>query len=110
MLFSPGRALLERFPEAADGVVVMLDSGEALRAADGDLDIYWGANIGTPNEVFVSGSLRGVIGEVERLTRGTADGERLGHGDLAAAASPAATHRTNSTSSSGAGEQLHGSG
>jgi precorrin-6A synthase len=43
---------------AADNVVVMLDAGSAFTAlTEGDLEIFWGAYIGTPDEVLASGTL-----------------------------------------------------
>src|SRR5690606_880162 len=47
-----GRRLAEGFPEGVDDVVVMLDAHQAFRAyADQDVDIYWGASVGTPAEI-----------------------------------------------------------
>ena len=34
---------------------------------DADLDIYWGAYLGTPDEVLVHGDLQQVKGEIQRL-------------------------------------------
>lgn len=60
-----GRRLAAAFPEDADDVVVMLDSGLACRAyADRDLDIYWGAYLGTEDEILVAGRLGEVIDEI----------------------------------------------
>lgn len=69
LLVTTGRELAERgWPEAADSVVVMLDRGDGLRAAAGeDVEIYWGALLGTPRERLVSGKLRDVIEEIERI-------------------------------------------
>ncbi len=52
-----GRRLAEEgFPEGVDDVVVMLDAHQRFRAFAGeDVDIYWGAYIGTPDEILVSG-------------------------------------------------------
>ncbi|WP_033318452.1 precorrin-6A synthase (deacetylating) [Streptomyces yerevanensis] len=53
-----GRRLAEGFPEGVDDVVVMLDAHQAFqRYADQDIDIYWGAYIGTPDEILASGPL-----------------------------------------------------
>ncbi|MEW2493374.1 precorrin-6A synthase (deacetylating) [Streptomyces nodosus] len=63
-----GRRLAEGFPEGVDDVVVMLDAQQAfLRYADQDIDIYWGAYIGTPDEILVSGPLAETAGRIERL-------------------------------------------
>lgn len=63
-----GRKLLEGLPEGVDTAVVMLDNGSGLRAlADQDVDIYWGAYLGTPDEVLVSGKLAERVDEIERI-------------------------------------------
>jgi len=67
-----GRRLAEGFPEGVDDVVVMLDAHQAFRqyAAPGnedDIDIYWGAYIGTPDEILVSGPLAEAGPRIERL-------------------------------------------
>ncbi|MYV46909.1 precorrin-6A synthase (deacetylating) [Streptomyces sp. SID2888] len=63
-----GRRLAEGFPEGVDDVVVMLDAQQAfLRYTDQDIDIYWGAYIGTPDEILVSGPLAETAGHIERL-------------------------------------------
>jgi precorrin-6A synthase len=56
-----GRRLAgEGFPENADDVVVMLDGRAAFAAADGDDEIYWGAYLGTPDEILISGRVADV--------------------------------------------------
>lgn len=67
VLISTGRSMAEGFPNTIDGVVVMLNAEKALRAADGDLDVYWGAYVGMPDEVLVSGKLKEVIDDIERI-------------------------------------------
>lgn len=64
-----GRELAERgLPAGADSIVVMLDRGDGLRAACGeDVEIYWGAYLGTPDERLVSGRLGDVIDDIERI-------------------------------------------
>jgi precorrin-6A synthase len=63
-----GRLLAEGFPAEADDVVVMLDNGHGLQTMVGpDLDIYWGAYLGTPDELLVAGPLEEVAGEIEQL-------------------------------------------
>ncbi|MEV0844519.1 precorrin-6A synthase (deacetylating) [Streptomyces sp. NPDC049954] len=64
-----GRRLAEGFPEEAEDVVVMLDAHQRFLAyADrADLDIYWGAYLGTPDEVLVSGALREVAPRIVEL-------------------------------------------
>jgi precorrin-6A synthase len=63
-----GRGIAEGFPENVDSVVVMLDSQNTYRKlVDEDLDIYWGAYVGTPDEILISGKLRDVADEIERV-------------------------------------------
>jgi precorrin-6A synthase len=63
-----GRRLVEGLPEGVDTAVVMLDNGSGLRALAGeDVDIYWGAYLGTPDEVLVSGKLGERVEEIERV-------------------------------------------
>jgi precorrin-6A synthase len=62
-----GRSLAEGFPNEVDSVVVMLDSQHAFRQlASDDFDIYWGAYVGTPDEILIAGKLCDVIDEIER--------------------------------------------
>ena len=63
-----GRRLAEGFPEGVDDVVVMLDAHQAFRKYAGeDVDIYWGAYLGTPDEILVSGPLAEAGPRIERL-------------------------------------------
>jgi precorrin-6A synthase len=63
-----GRKIAEGFPDHADSVVVMLDGGDTYKQfADQDIDIYWGAYVGMPDEILVSGKLKDVAGEIERV-------------------------------------------
>ena len=67
--FTTGRKLRESMPLAADSVV-FLDSGEALATIPADgLHIWWGAYLGTEDEVLVSGPLAEVREEILRLRR-----------------------------------------
>jgi precorrin-6A synthase len=65
VLVTTGRQLRDGFPRDADSAVVMLDNGETLRAVAEDCDIWWGANIGLPEEMLVSGRLRDVVDRIE---------------------------------------------
>jgi precorrin-6A synthase len=67
ILISTGRALDEGFPNNADSVVIMLNVEKALHAADGDVDVYWGAYVGMPDEILISGKLKEVIDDIERV-------------------------------------------
>lgn len=63
-----GRCLAEGFPAGVDDVVVMLDAHQAFREYAGeDIDIYWGAYIGTPDEILVSGPIAEAAPRIERL-------------------------------------------
>ncbi|MGV9279756.1 precorrin-6A synthase (deacetylating) [Streptomyces sp. NPDC003730] len=63
-----GRRLAEGFPADADDVVVMLDAQQAFRRyADQDIDIYWGAYLGTPDEILDSGPIAEAGPRIERL-------------------------------------------
>jgi precorrin-6A synthase len=63
-----GRRLSEGWPAGVDSVVVMLDGVEAYRRfADQDIDIYWGAYLGTPNEILIAGRLKDVSDEIHRV-------------------------------------------
>jgi precorrin-6A synthase len=68
MEITTGRKLAEGFPNNVGSVVVMLDAEQAIRDLQAaDLDVYWGAYVGTPDEILVAGKLREVAGEIERL-------------------------------------------
>ncbi|MEU5365446.1 precorrin-6A synthase (deacetylating) [Streptomyces sp. NPDC005925] len=63
-----GRRLAEGFPEGVDDVVVMLDAHQVFRRyTDEDMDIYWGAYIGTPDEILVSGPIAEAAPRIERV-------------------------------------------
>jgi precorrin-6A synthase len=63
-----GRRLAEGFPEEADDVVVMLDGGCAFKRIEpGGIEIYWGAYLGSDDELLVGGELAEVAGEIERV-------------------------------------------
>ena len=62
-----GRRLAEGFPGDSDSVVVLLDGEDTYRRfADQDMEIYWGAYLGTPDEILVSGPLSEVSEEIHR--------------------------------------------
>jgi precorrin-6A synthase len=63
-----GRRLAEGLHDDADDIVVMLDGGCAFRRfAGAPMDIYWGAYIGTADEILVSGPVADVLDEIERV-------------------------------------------
>jgi precorrin-6A synthase len=69
VLITTGRKLAEGFPDTADSVVVMLDGQSAFGSVDPDTEIYWGAYLGTPDEILVAGRLGDVADEIERARR-----------------------------------------
>lgn len=63
-----GRRLAEGLPDNVDSVVVMLDAENSYKTVvDQNIDIYWGAYLGTPDEILISGKLEEVAGEIERV-------------------------------------------
>lgn len=63
-----GRRLTEGFPDNADNVVVMLDGQCSFRSIKPDnMEIYWGAFLGTEDEILISGRLGDVMEEIERV-------------------------------------------
>ena len=62
-----GRRLLDEYSPTLGDVVVMLDGDLAcgrLAGRFGDLTIYWGAQLGLPDEAVVSGRLSEVIDDI----------------------------------------------
>jgi precorrin-6A synthase len=65
-----GRRLAAGQVSDADSLVVMLDAQDAYhQVADQDTEIYWGAYLGTPNEILISGKLKDVADEIERVRK-----------------------------------------
>ena len=65
-----GRNLAAGFPDPLDSLVVVLDAQCAFKTVkDADIDIYWGAYVGTRDEILVSGDLREVADEIEKIRR-----------------------------------------
>jgi precorrin-6A synthase len=65
-----GRRLADGFPEGVDEVVVMLDADCSFRhLQDEEIEIHWGAYLGMDDEILVSGTLREVGEEIERVRR-----------------------------------------
>lgn len=60
-----GRKLAEGLPPGVTNAVVMLDNQNAFRTADPEAEIYWGAYIGTANEILISGKLKDVAPAIE---------------------------------------------
>jgi precorrin-6A synthase len=53
-----------RLAAVHDDTVVMLDGQTAFLTADADLDIFWGAYLGTPDQITIAGRLGDVRDEI----------------------------------------------
>ncbi|MCK1794551.1 precorrin-6A synthase (deacetylating) [Streptomyces sp. XM4193] len=66
-----GRRLAAGFPSGVDDAVVMLDARHAFSLLppeeQAELDIYWGAYLGTDDELLVSGPLAEKAAEIEEV-------------------------------------------
>jgi len=68
VLVTTGRNLRDGVPLGIDDVVVMLDGSCAFTTLDpAAWDIYWGAYLGTDDELLVAGPLGAVAGEIVQL-------------------------------------------
>ena len=68
ILITTGRKITEGLPNNIDDVIVMLDADCSFKAVGGsDVDIYWGVYIGTQDEILVSGNLRELMQDIERM-------------------------------------------
>src|SRR5262249_20657452 len=60
-----GRKISQGLPDNIDDVVVMLDAECSFKSiSDPEIDIYWGAYIGTEDEILVSGNLKGRMHDI----------------------------------------------
>ena len=66
VLITTGRRLATGVPDGVDAVVVMLDDGHALSTIKGDFEVYWGAYLGTPQEILISGKISDVMETIAR--------------------------------------------
>jgi precorrin-6A synthase len=65
-----GRRLGETLSLPAGSTVVMLDGDETFaKLTDDTAEIYWGANLGLPDEILISGRLRDVAADISRTRR-----------------------------------------
>ncbi|MET8147781.1 precorrin-6A synthase (deacetylating) [Actinoplanes sp. NPDC049668] len=63
-----GRRLAQGWPDGAEDVVVMLDAQQSFGTVDGEnVEIFWGAYLGTGDELLVSGPLDEVADEIRRV-------------------------------------------
>ncbi|HMR49794.1 MAG TPA: precorrin-6A synthase (deacetylating) [Arachnia sp.] len=64
----PARLLADGLPDGVDDAVAMLDGKQAFARIDSaGIDIYWGAYLGTPDELLISGDLAEVRDEILRV-------------------------------------------
>jgi precorrin-6A synthase len=62
-----GRQLADGFPPGIDSVVVLLDGEDTYRRfADQDAEIWWGAYLGTPDEILIAGKVGDVADDIYR--------------------------------------------
>ncbi|MFW9078960.1 precorrin-6A synthase (deacetylating) [Pseudomonas sp. P2757] len=67
---STGRRLAAGQVSDTDSLVVMLDAEDSYQqVADRETQIYWGAYLGTPDEILISGKLKDVADEIERVRK-----------------------------------------
>ncbi|WP_236194517.1 precorrin-6A synthase (deacetylating) [Pseudomonas glycinae] len=65
-----GRRLAAGQVSDADSLVVMLDAEDSYhQVADQETEIYWGAYLGTPDEILIHGKLGDVADEIERVRK-----------------------------------------
>lgn len=63
-----GRKIAEGLADTIEDVIVMLDGDCAFKAIDdADIDIYWGAYLGTEDEILVAGKLHERMHQIEHL-------------------------------------------
>jgi len=68
VLITTGRRLAERMPEGVDTIAVLLDGGAGLDALAGhDMEIFWGAYLGTPDEILIAGHVRDVLDDIRQV-------------------------------------------
>ncbi|SFW72124.1 precorrin-6A synthase (deacetylating) [Amycolatopsis australiensis] len=68
-----GRRLAEGWPDGVDDVFVLLDAHTTFdRYVDEGLHVYWGAYVGTPDEILLSGPLTSALAARIRETRAAA--------------------------------------
>jgi len=65
-----GRKIADGLPNNIDDVVVMLDADCAFKnVSEAVTEIYWGAYLGTEDEILVSGNLRELADDIERVRK-----------------------------------------
>jgi len=77
VVITTGRQLRQGFPAGADTAVVMLDGECSFRHLDAaGFEIFWGAYLGTPEEVLIAGRL----GDVSEMIVKRREDARAAHG------------------------------
>lgn len=72
-----GRRLAGGQVSDADSLVVMLDAQDSYQhVVDRGTEIYWGAYLGTPDEILINGKLEDVADEIEQVRKAA----RAAHG------------------------------
>jgi precorrin-6A synthase len=66
VLLTTGRKAMLGLPEGVDSVI-LLDGDQAFAHVPGDYDIFWGAYLGTKDEILISGRLSDVKCEIEKV-------------------------------------------
>ncbi len=67
VLLTTGRRIAEGFPDGVTSAAVLLDGEDTYRKFAGDdVDIYWGAYLGTPDEILIAGRTADVADEIHR--------------------------------------------
>ncbi|AWA39101.1 precorrin-6A synthase (deacetylating) [Pseudomonas fluorescens] len=65
-----GRRLAAGQVSDTDSLVVLLDAEDSYhQVADQETEIYWGAYLGTPDEILIHGKLGDVADEIERVRK-----------------------------------------
>jgi precorrin-6A synthase len=68
ILLTTGRKLAEDYPAHFDRIVVLLDGGAGLDSLAGkDVDIFWGAYLGTQDEILIAGRVIDVLDDIRRV-------------------------------------------
>ncbi len=76
VLVTTGRQLAKGWPDGVNDVVVMLDADCSFLALDDQsATIYWGAYLGTPDEILISGTIEG-CGEAIQRARAVARAQK----------------------------------
>ncbi len=66
VLLTTGRKAMLGLPQGIDSVI-LLDGDQAFAHVPGDYDIFWGAYLGTKDEILISGHLSEVKAEIEKV-------------------------------------------